>query len=76
MNANIMQKAPGGMTYNTVYPTGMDLNSALGTDDIVHCIHDTLDDRPDECFIFKGNSLGATATTNALPNSPEIRFTP
>ena len=67
MNANIQRQVPGGMTYNTVYPAGMDLNSAPGTDDIVRYIQDTLEDNPDECFILEGYSLGATATTNALP---------
>jgi pimeloyl-ACP methyl ester carboxylesterase len=66
MNAAIRTQVPGGTTYNTVYPAGMDLNSAPGTDDIVRKIHNTLDDNPDECFVLEGYSLGATATTNAL----------
>lgn len=48
-------------------PCCMDLNSAPGTDDIVRCIHDTIDDRPAEYYIWKGYSLGVTAATNALP---------
>jgi len=66
MNAAIRMQVPGGTTYNTVYPAGMDLDSAPGTDDIVRHIHNTLDDNPDECFVLEGYSLGATATTNAL----------
>ena len=67
MNANILRQVSGGATYNTVYPAGMNLNSAPGTNDIVRYIHDTLEDHPDECFVLEGYSLGATATTNALP---------
>lgn len=67
MNANIRMQVPGGATYNTVYPAGMNLNAATGTDDIVRHIHNTLDDNPDECFVLEGYSLGATATTDALP---------
>jgi hypothetical protein len=35
MNANIRMQVSGGTTYNTVYPAGVDLNSAPGTDAIV-----------------------------------------
>jgi hypothetical protein len=67
MNANIRMQVSGGTTYNTVYPAGVDLNSAPGTDAIVRHIHNTLDDNPDECFVLEGYSLGATATCDALP---------
>jgi hypothetical protein len=67
MNANIRMQVSGGTIYNTVYPAGMDLNAAPGTDAIVRHIHDTLDDNPNECFVLEGYSLGATATCDALP---------
>ena len=67
MNYNIRMQVSGGTQYSTVYPAGMNLNAAPGTDDIVRHIHNTLDDNPDECFVLEGYSLGATAITDALP---------
>lgn len=75
MNTNIQSQLPGGKIYNTVYPAGLDQNSAAGTTDIVNKVTSTLRTNPNECFILEGYSQGAAATVNALPKLTGNAFT-
>ncbi|KAI0908708.1 carbohydrate esterase family 5 protein [Ustulina deusta] len=74
MNSQITSLLSGGKIYNTVYPAGLDQNSASGTQDIINQISTTLSSSPDECFILQGYSQGAAATVNALPSLTGASF--
>ncbi|KAI1427327.1 A cutinase-like protein from cryptococcus Sp [Xylaria sp. FL1777] len=74
MNSQITSQLSGGKIYNTVYPAGLNQNSAAGTQDIINQISTTLESSPDECFILQGYSQGAAATVNALPSLTGASF--
>ncbi|KAJ1030232.1 hypothetical protein NDA16_001143 [Ustilago loliicola] len=74
MNQKIFSTVSGGVEYDTVYPAGIDQNSAQGTANIVAKVKNTLASNPNACFILEGYSQGAAATCNALPQLTGAAF--
>lgn len=69
MKKQTLAAAPGGTTYNVVYPAGMD-TEAQGGADIVRYINAGLSACPDQKYITLGYSQGATAVAIALNSYP------
>lgn len=75
MNTRIRSAVSGGSEYDTLYPAGIDQNSAQGTANIVAQVKAGLARDPNTCFLLEGYSQGAAATCNALPQLTGAAFT-